>query len=208
MVSINWNWYDSLVEENKWQNLPYFNEERVPRLKEFVLALFTDKKFGTIELEKELNKLHRKLDQIYRNEFENFGEMNETLKKDLDYLLGKPISRFSDLYFNSKRTHKGKEMVLQQAVTETVKAILNNNAQTIRAKQRKEEIKVEEKIIKSLKFPCTLKIKGKKMKFKTREDFDQKINYWTNPVLSKKPLSERLWNYPRLATDFQEVINE
>lgn len=208
MENENWKWYDSLIQDGKWDKLPFFENERIPRLKEFVLALFLDKNFGKLETDKYLKKLYRKLDQIYRNEFENFGEFNPTLKEDLDYLLVEPVSRFSDIYFEKNRKHKGRETTLQMAVIETVNALLIRNSKTIKAKKRKEEVKEEEKIIKSLKFPCTLKIKGKKMKFKTKEEFDEKINYWTNPILSRKPLSERLWNYPRLITDFEEVINE
>lgn len=136
----SWYWYSSLEECGRWNLLPFFSEdERIPRLKEFILQLYLLDDFSSIDIKKDIHNLYRKLDQIWRNECNKFGKFNPTLEKDINYLLGKPVSIYSKLYFDSQRTPYQKELVLLRAVNETIQCLEDNNMQSILSRKRKEE---------------------------------------------------------------------
>ena len=203
-----WRWSEHLEQTGKWDKLPHFKEgERIPRLKEFIMKLYMEDRFSTKDLTTEIYDMYRQLDQIWRNECEKFGEFNPTLQKDLDYFLGNYASIYSTMWFKPGVSEQDRERILLRAINEIAEGLIKNNKQSIQAKIRKEEVKKEDKILEKIKFPCKIKMAGKVISIKNKEEFDKKINYWGNHKLHRLEMDEKL-KMPTLVRDFEGIIEK
>lgn len=195
-------WYAKKVDSKVWNNQESFNEnEDIPTLKHFLMKLYVSDEIYSKDFEKRIHKLLKKIDIIIRKDFDE-NIITEHENNILKTLTGFTFKHYSNIYNNPKNKIQ-KESMIQEAVVATIEGIKKTYSNNIRTKNKQEQIKKENKILKELKFPLKLKFNGKTYKFKDRKDFDQNVYYTENYELIAQ-LSEKKDTVPNLL--LSEVI--
>ena len=123
-TTIKKSWFDSI--EN-WNELPHFQDkERIPKLKEFIIQLYTNKEWNSEKFLQEIPKLKRKIDQILRQQFEIFKEFSKTECKDINSLLPGFNTISLNNYFDNKLGHYQKEILIGAEIIKIIKSLLNH----------------------------------------------------------------------------------